>query len=761
MIEGVLFSLAGVKPLVVLRRHRDSVEVPLTFRHIYGAKVVSNIERIKVPPESAVKKFLAVQGKGKVLYMVILKDMEKRTGFYTHEVYYFSFSRDLINLLPNIFGGENVRLMTGLELLNALYSCMYARSGVEIDEFRGVPIKRGQFFSEQDGEFVLEKSKRLTKEIDPDDYRVFIGVAYEGQPFDLDSVFYLPWRGVLWIGLELGSVESMLKEKEHKATYEGGVFRTALAEFRQGVGEYGGIRAVLITRERERAEDFAVPLFQALGFSAVEVKNLLSVYVKGTPLSVRDWDFTYVVPGSVLTKYMVYSYEKTTVPEEVEVWGKNRNGSYVAFNVFTENPAPHVGIFAPTGAGKSFSLQNMISQILRADIKKLYMGESVRLRDDVRIRYFDKGFSAELFFRLLRERGADVGLFSARLDEITFNAVEVEEDSEEEYEFAINSVNVCLKELSLDVLDGYEQAWLERALRTLRRLGRGGSYMANSSVVALKKYPALEGVYERLRKKGYSDRDRLGDLKEEEFEFLFRPTLVDVLRFLNTKVSDVSLTKEEKHAVERLKTKVEALAQHDTLALPTQVNLAMHRLIYLDYEFLSSSKYFVPIMLGIMKKLIKQDKYKKGEHEKVYYVMDEAHNLFANEYFYSALRVLVKEARKWRISLWLSTQNFEDIPQVVIRNLPTKMLISPQEESERQGYLRSFAKYLEMDIEGSDLEHVYYSQPPRTFTVWYSSGVFSLSIPVDEVKKKVFDSYARQITTEDGVVIRKGVFGGA
>jgi len=754
MLKEIFFTLLGVKPLIIRGIHKDCVELSTAYSYLYGAKVISNVERVKTPPPESTKKLASVKGKGRILFLAILKDEDPDTGFYLHEVYYFTYNRELLKLLEQVCG-KNVRMLSGLEVANAILKLQFAKVGLKIDRFQGVPIYGSRYFTEEDTSLALLRSIAYEREIDEEDYRVFVGTSWQGAPTNLERLFETDWKGTLWVTIDFENADLVLRTKERNKSPDRKVIMEARKKAQRGEEEYAGISACFITKDQERVQEKAIEVLFSLGFSPVEKKYAKEVYVRSTPLLFRDYDYFFVSKVEDFSEYLIYSYEKTTIPSFVEVWGRNRHGSYTAFNVFEENPAPHVLVLAPTGAGKSFGLQNIFSQILRVDVEGLLRGElKKRPREDVRLRWFDKGFSAEVFFKLMKERGMEVGLFSATLNEISYNPCEIEEREEDEYEFSAEIISSCLESLDAEPLSGEERLWF---IKILKEASSNDAYKSilSKTVYSLRQIPSMQGVYEELRRKGYSEDTRIGEVKG--YEFLKQALLDDVYRLVQTKKDDPALPKADKNTLERLYSKLHLLLDLPEINAPTQIPISDSRIVYLDYEFLSESKLFIPLLLAIFKRLIKEDKFKRKDHkkEKVYYVIDEAHNLFARQSFARALRVLIKEARKWGISVWLATQDYQDVPKEIYANVQTKLLISPQEESQRKEYFRGLANYLDLDYENSDLAHVYFSQPAYTFTVWYSGGVFSLSLPVDEAKKLVFDSTRFSLETPDGKKIVK------
>ncbi len=756
MIKQLLHKMFFSGRIIVKRINDDNVEVNHIFENVYGIKIISNVERVKSVPVETISKLHLVPGKwDRYVHIAVLK--ERIGEYYFHTVYYFTPNKNMQEVLINDFGNQNAKKMTGLEIANAIVKLIHQNKSFQIDE-NGRLSENTDYFTSYD-KFIFDKFNKVIDEVDVEKYRVFIGTGFVGYP-DLNKVFKAKWEGVLWINLNFNDQTSFLKEKFEKATKNRKELEKMVENSRNKPDLYTGINTIFITKDGEIKEDAVVEIFSGLGFSFLEKKYLKDLFITGTPLIVRDFDYYFQVRPEVVRPYVFYTFEKSTIPKVSEVYGKNRYGSFVSFSSFEENNNPHVLVFAPSGSGKSFGIQNMISQILRVDTKKLFYKQQESLRQDVRIRYFDKGFSAELFFKAMRENKLPVELFAAKIDQISYNVCEIEDGSD--YELSLQIINTALLEL------GYSEPIVEyqadKYIEALKEVKNNPDKVAlpkeKIGVLSEERFKQLNNVYRELIELGYSDDDYIEDIKEKRFDFLKQPLVHDVIRVLENRKADQTYTEKERRAMEDLVAKLRVIANQQPLSIPTQIPIRGSRITYFEYEFLAESRLFVPVMLAIFKRLIKEDKFNKPEHEKAYYIVDEAHNMFRNPYFDKALRILVREARRFRIATVFLTQEFQEIPREVITNTNTHMFISPQEAETMRMYISGFYQHLgEKFDKESDLYFVYSQIPPRTFCIKYSTGVFSLLLDVDEYKLKLFDSYRKVLELPDGTVLRKSSAG--
>ena len=751
-MREILFSLFGLKPIVVDYVDKDRVSLPIGYDWLYGFKVVSNVEVVKTISADTVKKlyYLHSSEPDKILFQVFKRDFD---GVYNYDhLYYLSWNRNLLQILAESFGFKNIKFLSGLELTNLLLNLVKLTPELEVRNYERLEV--GKRFREVDLPVVRRAFYSAVKDVDWENYYVHAGVGHIGKVVRVERLFEVQWSGVFYQVFNFNDPGLFLESKKSRVLKDLKVFEEMLQDSKEGKRQFIRVYALLVSKDK-RTSELAPEIMYSMGWTAVPVENGKALHVLCTPLLVReaDWEFLFTPEG--VKDMIFYSFAKTDYPEVGEVEGRNRHGVYVSFSFFEENDNPHCMVFAPSGAGKSFNMQNMVVHILRLDTTKLYHGEPQDMRKDVRIRYFDKGFSAELLFKLMKERGLDVGLFSASPDEIVLNPCEVYANSTEEYDFSLYVVNACLTAIEIPPLTGYEAVYYREALRKVYTTGNKS--IEERSIEFLADVPAHRETYEKLIKKGYSPRQKIKEVKDPEFYNLHQPLLHDVHRELMSKVKDVVLSTEQKKAVESALGKIGMLLKENPLIYPTQVPIRHNRIVYMDFEHLSRSRFFVPIVLVLLKRLTMIDKFEKPEGEKAYYVIDEAHNMLRDENFRLALEILIREARKYRISMVFLTQNYSEVNPVFITNSDTIMFISPQEESARRAYFTGFLNHIGGLGGADDLERVYFSSPARTFTVKYSRGVFTLKLDVDEVKKALFDSYARSLRTPDGKFIEKSM----
>lgn len=752
MIEDFLLNFRGER-LYVRRVYSDSVEIPIANLRVYALRLKSKNDVIMTSDDRLLKKLYATKSpRGtKILFTVLIRN--KVNSFYRTEIFFLSFSKNLLDVLKTEIGDNNVDTLSGFEISNLLFRMLNIRTSIDLDTYSGEIRPLETFFSTTTD--VEKRFRIMAAEVSEGDVKCFMGGNYIGtDTTQYEKIYSLPFTGVIYICLSLEDQTDPVKRKLQQSLSN----RAGIVDIKEKIEkrevDFGGVSVCFFTTDPELS--YLVTLFSGLGFVPLEKRYGRKYMILNTPIMVRDPDYIFQIPLEDLIYYIPLSCSKSYLPKKILMYGKNRYGDYVGFNNFEEGNNPHIMLFAPSGAGKSFFLQNCISQIMRIDIESIFKGTGYpKLTEGVLIRHFDKGFSAELLYKLLKHRGYNVDIMSPRISEMAYNICEV--DIEEDYEFSLGLANSILDVLEQETLSGLEKVFYLKALKDI--------YLRPDEYISLRKQQigklphiimndTISEVYDKLRARGYKDEDLIENIKEREYDFLKKATLIDVIRVLSLS-RDMTLTKTEKESLDKTITKLEILSSYDLIRRPASFDFKNVDIFYFDYEFLFTHTFFTPLFLAMMKKLIFADKFYKKEDDVAFYFIDEAHNLFRKPVFAELLNILIREARKYRISLVFATQNFGDIPPEVIMNTDTKMLLTPQEFTQKRAYLKDLAKHINIDLDKENVSKVFYNMPLRQLTVWYSEGVFGLFLNVDEYKLKLFDSYRKTLQLPDGTELKK------
>ncbi|MEM4067872.1 MAG: hypothetical protein QXV17_13540, partial [Candidatus Micrarchaeaceae archaeon] len=444
MLGSLKFALMGINPMIVDRIEDDSVILNIGFKNLYGFKIVSNIERTKTASIDAVNKIINISttNYNKVLYVIIRKERIYDTNFTS--IYYLSYNKEILKVLIDSFSNLNVRVLNGYEIANILYSITSLTHSVSFDKNTGDIKEIANYFTKLDtGTISRDKYAKMIKEIDPDQYKVYVATGFIHNELYFDRIIGANWDGTLIITLNFNDMQNTIKRKKGQSMTRLKHIKEMENNLKSGEKVYVGINIHLISKDIE--EDTASSVFYSLGFTPIEKRYEKDIYILSA-LYVRDTDYTFIVEPDQVYRFLIYYYEKTSFPEVADIVGKNRLGSFISYSFFEENNNPHCFIFAPSGAGKSFSMQNMLCNILRISPEQL-LTTPVRsdIRNKIRVRYFDKGFSAELLFKLMKERGYPASAFQSNVDSITVNPCDIMNEDSTELDYSVSVVNMCLQ----------------------------------------------------------------------------------------------------------------------------------------------------------------------------------------------------------------------------------------------------------------------------------------------------------------------------
>jgi len=735
------------------------------------------------------------------LYLVFYK---KRVGEFSDlEVYFFAREKDIANFIK---GTLNVVPLDGISLTNALLRIQTLSEDLtvlkdkkivrEIEIFSDYFLKK---FDEKERFKTLESSfysateraylKVLNEKLTEREIAYYVGaLPLETELVNLDKILYDDWEGALWVILNLNDITSFLRDRlKYIPLEDQPPYMQILKEYERGNVPLLGMWVYFATSADTDMTKIE-PVFSALSLKPLKISYQIGDYVWKTPLKVRDPDYMLVKKTEYASKIIVDEYRKFYKHPKPMVYGKDRFGIYVNLDLFDKRVSSnqHACLIGRPGTGKSFTLENIVKQVLNIDAEKLYkglyspkeIGERVR---GIRVRYFDKGFSAELFFKLLKERGFPVGLGAIRVEDMLFNPVEInpQRDLQSQIEFAVTMINTILEASNIDPLDGFERAKVASILQKfatnpekfaitaktiyLTAIERSYSedmkmlrpfYRKILEVAKEKKVPP-----EKIKSLTIFEAGKLLGLKNFTV-----PTVADmhniVLRLKN--LPDVS--NEERKTLESLTRKLEVVKNtpFGYFSLLDIELIEPYSLFYLDIEELMNSQYFTAFILALLQRMLEKDKYDKTEEEKVLYIFDEVHNLFRIEEFRKFLTRLTLELRRFGIALIFASQNPEHFPPEVLSALDTHIILDPRESD-----LAKYSSQLKggEDIEIKDVETIEKVIIPslkmsseRYIIVRGTQQLFTLSLPISKYDLIVLDTSRHSLELPDGKVIKKELF---
>ena len=779
---------------------KEGIKIVHSVEDLYVYKMESDTERIITANERAVKRilerskffqkegwfYIVINKKKTVDKFMFEKDKVEEEPLFKIDIYFLTHIDDFAREL----GLTTYRKLKGEELVRELYKIITLQEVVYIDR-REYKLKSSlqvekprnmlriplEILQAETPEERIMRYGIETIMSDIDNYKVYIG-AYPS-PTDKvlwNEIFNADWEGSLWLCFNVNNPLSFLKARRigeiDKERIDKWTF--LIEEYEKGELSLGRIIPILITRKDfDNNEKSILDTFKFLGFyEVIDVASNKKDYLLSTPILYTDIEYETLKTEKELKNYIIISGLKQVEPEKALLWGQSKRKNFVNFNLFCSSPQreanlnPHFTIIAPSGAGKSFNLELLIVQALNLDLQSLYFGEEEYkkyLRNNIRVRYFDKGYSAELLFKLMEHRGLEVGIFATNIDEVSFNVIELEELKIEEILFSLNLINTILEIKQVEPIKGIESSLFQEALKALYSPENQKTWLSKGmEIIALGK--KMDFVLEKIKEEDYTLTPEQIAKKYPEFANIDKPLIGDLKKlladeFMRKYKDDPEMIKHIRSLMEKLEVLTDTIFDK-----PTRLNLKNAKYFYMDIEKIRDNEYFIPIMLAIIKKLVDLDKKSMKKDEYALYVFDEAHNLFmlgdqksqyAVETLLGLMKRLSKEARKFRISLGFATQEIQDLPLEVINNSNTMMLlVSASKDKNAQVF-----DFLKKSIGDSIENFINFAQTEAEmfrFFIQYGRGIFTMKFPINNITMAVLSTDPKaSLELPDGTILKK------
>ena len=737
---------------MLLLRHilKDRVEINSPFRFLYGFKLNTGIEKYLPLPEKIANLLLKLgistrKIEDQILIFAFYRKKLRNTDVYTNELYLFTFSSRLRDFVKSYL--PSYKQLNGVELANALYRLHTLDDDIILQKKllkRTTEIFKGDLTKFPPVENLYKKL--VLNAFSKRDLVAYVGASLDNiENVDYKNLLLIDWEGVLWITFQFADFSSFLKGKELKSSGRDKVLWKTISEKYKTKLHLVGFESYLIGEKKKLPVSLALTIMSFIGFTPKEKKVDKEKLLSETPLKYFDVDYEFVDDIRYVRKLLPTSLEKYKIAKEPLFAGINRFRTYTNYSPFEDCTSPHAIAIAPTGSGKSVFLGLTVKHALGIELKDLIKTTVRPQVENVMIRYFDKGYTAEILFKLLELRGLDVFRFSTKPSKIRINPCEIQ-DEETDFDFSVQHISAILKSMGLEGLKGGEIIIYKIALKEVYN-NDSYKYVLGLRVRDLKH--RSEKLYNRLKKEGFEDNTILKEIVNQDpqkYWFLNQPIISDVLRFLRNEAKYSSLfeNKEEVYRTIEKLSKIENLEEFRFLG---EVDIKQAKFIYIDLDPLADSQFFVPIVMGLLKKIIHYDKYQKDPNVKAYYFFDEAHTMLRYEEFAKAIETSVREVRKFNISMTFATQNWKEIPPQVITNICTRYFLTPSKEESgnineaKKEILIEYVKHLGLEREDvKDLEELYMELGNYFIATMTDNALFSTKIPPTNLDLEVLNA---------------------
>ena len=299
--------------LVVELADRDSVVINNTNpfrRRVFGKRLLSSTEKLFLSNLTKAEEMYELGREdtkpNKFVFVVIRKTLlnprfiendssYEKKGIWGVEIFAYSFDRELLSFFP----GAWWKSMKGYEIANSLFEVhtlfqtRTLKGLEEIEEFQLEQPREGleRIKSQLKDRFgflthtplSILYSELASQILQHAPYRVYTSVRYVREEIDWHKLISLPWRGSLWLLLNLSNLEPFLMERSKIPVAEVGKYYKELLElYRKGEKMLLG-GAVLVTPD-PLPDAVKGELFSLLGYSAIETTQYRRAYILETPL---------------------------------------------------------------------------------------------------------------------------------------------------------------------------------------------------------------------------------------------------------------------------------------------------------------------------------------------------------------------------------------------------------------------------------------------------------------------------------------------
>jgi len=467
-----------------------------------------------------------------------------------------------------------------------------------------------------------------------------------------------------------------------------------------------------------------------------------------TPILERDIDFDFFAYPKDFKK-IITTFEKENnynTKNPINITGGNLIKNYTTFS-FSESNPPHAVIFAKSRSGKSFFLQKTIAETIRYDAKK----NIAKRINDFKIRYFDKGLSAIKFVSKLQERYPSKIKSIVSFKNLYFNFFDLETNKlgkvdETDFIFSLSVINIFLELNDVKPINAEEEFHLKEALNNL-------FYKKDYEGVPLRELEKLEGfneivnkVYKKYPSLEYSNATTK-DIEDEEFSFLNKPRIRDVINYLELKKRNAFISQIQKKVIENLLKKLNLIGAIENFQYYSLFNVRDANFFYLDIDEIEKlgERLFVPIFWFLFYKFYKLDlqnaiqkRVKKNERGiPTFYLIEEAHNYMKYSSLEKFFDALSREAAKYNIHLIFVTQFISDLPEKVIGNIGNKIILPALAENaveqikELEKIWVKKKEYLEFFINNKERYLAF---------IEYDGGLFTLRPVISKEEEWLFNS---------------------
>lgn len=726
----------------ILEIKEDSIILNTMNKELFGVELTGTSSVEKYINNENIRSIYdsATNEKKGLIYQVIVKNDKYQ------KMYIFSYYREVVKLIADIL---NIRLLKGTALADALVDVNLNNDYFIADRKLNkiINIDHAKAIDNNPKEAVINSILKISVADNVKKAQVYRAYAVKDtsmRPIDYVKLFKIPFKGVIWCNFDF-----------YKTRRNG--FAQTFHDARKMWGQKAGFENFKDIFDRNPSNPILtsstallidsdgsdiIQIGEILGYSYSNFQHSRLNPICVMPLQKVDTHFVLPITSDFLNYRIALTHKEQTL--KADIYGVDLKGAFINFSFANENNAPHSVILAETGSGKSFAKQKMLAQMLDLDIKTGYCEKLGLNSHQYAIRNLDIGGSDFKTFKLIESNPKNnARRISEDFENFAFNIVnfdvnpETKKPYEEDIGFAVDLISMYLEATGVKPLTANEtKAFKDIAFR----IYAGDLEIENYRVSNLRLYN--KETYIKLKESlGYAEATLLADIKEDEFNFLKKPKLLDFQKHASILAKNNQIETAEREAYFSLEGKLSGLKE-SVFNKFDNFSVGEIAYIYADFNTIKENRLFVPLFFSIFWKIFIKDRKRSIEFKKqgkaspkLIYAIEEASNYFRFDSFITMFEKLALETRKYNVHLMFILQNLEDVPPAIMNNLPTRIfLTTPAKKQDLLFKIKNTLNPTNEFIRAVEVCEQY------IMIIQYSKGVFNLKLEYTSEEAALFSS---------------------
>ncbi|CAD7289496.1 hypothetical protein LMG7974_01573 [Campylobacter majalis] len=720
----------------------DCVSTNTPFKELYAVKLVTN-QTIKTYLSSdKIDEIIRDYKESNDAFIFYL--LHKQGNY--QKQYILTHNKVIAKVIADYY---DTQLLNGIEIVNLLYNAYLQNSFFINDKqlHQSLYINKDDELSEP--EFL--QFKRLAKQAIRKNYQdISMFQAYKHlniNETDIASIFKLKFTGTIWIYIDFSKnhIENHISRliSYSKMLGNKAPFIELQNAYKNKELDCAVINAMAFLKEYD--DEVIGSLGSYLKTSFIKKEIYRSNHFQKNLIKFRDSEFDFLVKSNYLHNYIASIHKHNT--SKPDIFGTDKNGSFLNYSFSAENDNPHSVIIAKPGSGKSVSKQKIMAQMVGLNFADGSCSNLGKNPNNVRIRSYDIGFSDEKFMKLISSNpNNSTAIIDSSLAKFSYNIVNIpniddRELFEADMQFNIDLCSIILETQNASPLTIEESAFLKSIFRELYSNKEYTKYRVMNLEEQNKE------LYDELISLNYKTDTFLQDIGESKYNFLKVPLLNDFVKKAEQRSKSKQLKVDEQAAYASLATKLNSIEMLGLFSDFDKINIDDVDVLNMDLNNFKESTLFTAIFLSIFQKTYLKDREYALECKragrpapKLFYAVEEAKNYFRNnKTFEEMFDKVTLEARKYNVHLCFIVQNADHIPWGILKNIDTRIfLLRPDKKNEVIGEIRNI--FGDNSMLPKNLEIALLETKKYEMCVWYSSGVFNMKFDITPDEMAVFST---------------------